>query len=92
MEAKDREGASPREGQRNRGTPKRIIERMETESRGLLNVDLWAVHFPPVSITVRRRDHQFWLTVSERVSETELNTPRGHRATEEITSEFVKRP
>lgn len=27
-----------------------------------------------------------------RISKTELNTPRGHRGTEEITSEFVKRP
>lgn len=29
---------------------------------------------------------------SSRISKTELNTPRGHRDTEEITSEFVKRP
>lgn len=29
---------------------------------------------------------------SNRISKTELNTPRGHRGTEEITSEFVKRP
>lgn len=69
---------------------------METESRGLLNVDLWVLaRSPGIWPLPGRRDakcHRFWLTYPAYISKTELNTPRGHRGTEEITSEFVKRP
>lgn len=68
---------------------------MEIESHGgLLNVDLWALHFPGSMAGYCGREGipSVLAYGSNRISETELNTPRGHRGTEEITSEFVKRP
>lgn len=88
VERQGREEISERDRVRQKGLG------MEIESRGgLLNVDLWALHFPGLwPATVREGIPSVLAYGSCRISETELNTPRGHRGTEEITSEFVKRP
>ncbi|KYM98191.1 hypothetical protein ALC62_11182 [Cyphomyrmex costatus] len=56
---------------------------MEMESRGLLNVDLWALHFPGLYSCYPEQEGRGIPSVlaygSSRISKTELNTPRGHR-------------
>lgn len=91
--------------ERNRGRQKG--SETEMESRRLLNVDLWVLNSLGLWLLPCRRDaeyHRFWLTERERegqreregeiqrISKTELNTPRGYRGTDEITSELVKWP